>query len=81
MISRGWRFLFVPWVNVKLFFFFQKSAATKETQPYKEVQQPITKAKQIPQTKKFSKKFKNMRPQQKVIRIKKQKDKNKTLQI
>jgi hypothetical protein len=51
MISRGWRFLFVPWVNVKLFFFFQKSAATKETQPYKEVQQPITRAKQIPQIK------------------------------
>jgi hypothetical protein len=56
MFSRGWRFLFVPWVGVKLFFFFQKSAATKKTHPYKEVQQPITRAKQIPPNKKFLKK-------------------------
>lgn len=46
-----------PWVNVKLFFFFQKSAATKKTHPYKEVQQPITRAKQIGRVIRYNTRF------------------------
>jgi hypothetical protein len=40
------------------FYFLFKKAATKKTHPYKEVQQPITMAKQIPPNKKFLKKSK-----------------------
>jgi TfoX/Sxy family transcriptional regulator of competence genes len=60
---------------------FSKKAATGLTLPYKEVQQQITQAKPSEENlSKNYKKIKNKRPQQKVVRIKKQKDKNKQLQ-
>ena len=59
-----------------------KIVAINKTEPYKEVQQAITRAKHCARyfLKKIKKK-KNKRPQPKVVRIKKQKDKNKTLNL